>query len=124
MRLTENFWLSEFRSKDGADFPDEVVENLQLLANNLQVIRNEIRQKIKISSGYRSPEHNKKIKGAKRSLHIFGKAADLKAQFLSPKELHDVIKKLMDEGKIVKGGLKAYNTFVHYDIRGTYVTWK
>lgn len=124
MKLTENFRLSEFRSKDGADFPDDVVENLKELADNIQVVRDEIQQKIKISSGYRSPDHNKKVKGAKKSYHIRGMAGDLKAERMTPQQLFDAIKKLMDEGRIKKGGLVKYRTFVHYDIRGHFVSWE
>ena len=33
---------------------------------------------IVITSGYRSPEHNEKIGGAKKSAHTFGKAVDIR----------------------------------------------
>ena len=38
MQLTTNFNLSEFRSRDGAAFPDSVIPNIQRLANALQDI--------------------------------------------------------------------------------------
>ena len=38
MKLTENFALSEFRCKDGTDVPPELVDNVTLLARNLQVL--------------------------------------------------------------------------------------
>lgn len=123
MKLTKNFNLSEFQSKDGATFPIEVIKNLKKLAENLQVIRDTINTPLSITSGYRSPAHNKKVGGAVYSQHLLGKASDLTTKTLSPKQLRDIIKQLMDEGKIKKGGLKDYNGFVHYDIRGKYVTW-
>ena len=30
---------------------------------------------------------------------------------------------LISEGKMVQGGLKAYDTFTHYDIRGYKARW-
>jgi uncharacterized protein YcbK (DUF882 family) len=116
MKLTDNFNLLEFRSKDGADFPDDVVENLKKLAFNLQALRDEIKSSIKINSGYRSPEHNRKIKGSKNSYHIKGMAADIKSSTHTPRQLFDIIEGLQKRGLMHDGGLKAYNTFVHYDI--------
>ena len=121
MKLTNNFTLEEFASKDGAPFPKEVVKNLSVLAKQLQIIRDEIGHPISITSGYRSPAHNAKIKGAKHSYHVKGMAADIKVKVMQPKEVKDVILKLMQEGKIIKGGLKAYATWVHYDFRGQIV---
>ena len=123
MKLTKNFNLSEFQSKDGSSFPVEVVKNLKKLAENLQVIRDTIGVPLSITSGYRSPAHNKRVGGAVYSQHLLGKASDLTCKSLTPKQLRDIIKQLMDEGKISKGGLKSYAGFVHYDIRGNYVTW-
>ena len=123
MNITLNFSLNEFASKDGASFPLEIIDNIKLLAANLQVIRDEIKRPMSITSGYRSPAHNRKIGGATNSYHVRGMAADLKASGLTPKQLFDIIERLQREGKIAKGGLKAYNTFTHYDIRGTNARW-
>ena len=51
MQLTENFALHEFRCNDGTDVPDEYMDNVQLLADNLQIIRNEINQPMILVSG-------------------------------------------------------------------------
>jgi uncharacterized protein YcbK (DUF882 family) len=32
--------------------------------------------------------------------------------------------KLIDQGKMKKGGVGIYENFVHYDIRGTLTQWK
>lgn len=115
MKLTDNFSLIEFRSKDGADFPDDVVDNLKILAFNLQALRDEINAPLRINSGYRSPEHNKKIKGSLKSYHMKGMAADIRSSSHTPRELFNMIEKLQKAGLMYDGGLKAYNTFVHYD---------
>lgn len=121
--MTENFNLMEFASKDGADFPQEVVKNLYELARNLEVIRAFYNKPIKVNSGYRSPAHNKKVKGSPRSQHLLGKAADLRIDGITPKELAQGIKVLIENGKISEGGIGIYDTFTHYDIRGTKARW-
>ena len=123
MYITRNFQLEEFASKDGACFPLEVIDNIKLLAENLQVIREEVDKPMSITSGYRSPAHNRKVGGATNSYHVRGMAADLRVSGLTPVQLVGIIDKLQKEGKIARGGLKAYSTFVHYDTRGTNARW-
>jgi uncharacterized protein YcbK (DUF882 family) len=123
MRLTENFTLAEFRSKDGAEFPPQVIDNIKALANALQIIRNHFKAPITINSGYRSPEHNRKVRGAQNSTHVRGLAADFNVRGKKPQEVAQVLETLISEGKIPQGGLKAYNTFVHYDVRGVRARW-
>ena len=125
MKLTEHFSKHEFDSKDGAAMPLEVLKNVQELAVNLQVLRYYVGTAIDINSGYRSPKHNrsKSVGGAKNSQHLLGNAADIVVTGKTPKEVKEIIEKLISEGKMKEGGLKAYPTFVHYDIRGTKARW-
>lgn len=123
MKLTKNFSKSEFDSKDGSPMPLEVLQNIQELANNLQVIRDYINRPIKINSGYRSPSHNKAVGGVKNSQHVIGMAGDLVVSNMSTVNLAITIEYLIKEGKISEGGIGIYNTFVHYDIRGTRARW-
>ena len=123
MQLTKNFNLREFASKDGAEFPEEVKKQLQRLADNLQVLRDAVCKPIIINSGYRSPEHNKAVKGEKNSFHVKGMAADIVIDGMSPGEVFEKILELQQEGKMKVGGLHAYKSFTHYDIRGYYARW-
>jgi uncharacterized protein YcbK (DUF882 family) len=123
MRIAENFILAEFNSKCGRKMPNNVLKNIVELAKNLQVIRNEVKLPVSIASGYRSPEHNAKVKGARNSQHLIGTAADIKVQGMSPLSVSRVIERLIQEGKIKEGGIGIYNTWVHYDIRGTKARW-
>lgn len=123
MKLTKNFNKSEFDSKDGADMPENVLHNIQKLANQLQYIRDYLDRPIKVNSGYRSPSHNKAISGSKNSQHVLGKAADIKAKGIPTNTLYALIEDLIDKGEILQGGLGLYNTFVHYDIRKTKARW-
>lgn len=123
MRLTTNFWKSEFDSKDGAEMPNDVLYNIQKLANQLQTLRNYIGKPIKINSGYRSPSHNKSVGGSKNSQHVIGKASDIVVKGIKPDQLALIIERLINEGEMLQGAIGIYNTFVHYDIRKTKARW-
>ena len=123
MILTKNFNKREFNSKDGAQMPDEVLQNVKELATNLQVLRDELKAPIIINSGYRSPSHNARVGGAKRSQHLLGTASDIVVIGHTPQEVVIVIEELIRAGKMKQGGLKAYNSFTHYDIRGVRARW-
>jgi uncharacterized protein YcbK (DUF882 family) len=123
MRLEENFTLDEFNCRDGSEIPEELIPNVKLLAENLQVLRNYVNRPIHIISGYRTPEYNKKISGARESQHMLAKAADIKVEGMEPWIVHKIIEHLISEGHMMKGGLALYKTFVHYDIRGRNARW-
>ena len=122
-KITKNFALSEFRCKDGTDVPDDLMDNVQLLCENLQVLRDHIGKPIRVISGYRSPKYNRRIGGARRSQHMQAKAADIKVTGMSPAEVKEVIVQLIKEGKMMKGGIGLYTTFTHYDVRGRNARW-
>ena len=112
MKLTTNFSLNEF-NKHNFTVPTDVLRNLLELAKNLQVLRDEVKKPIKITSGYRSPEHNAKVGGVKSSKHITGQAADIKVEGYTPKQVTEVIEKLIAAGKMKQGGIGTYSTWVH-----------
>jgi len=123
VKLEENFALSEFKCRDGSDVPEELMDNVCLLAKNLQVLRDHIGKPIRVISGYRSPPYNRKIGGARRSQHMVAKAADIKIKGMSPTEVKAVIVQLIKEGKMHSGGVGLYTTFTHYDVRGRNARW-
>ena len=122
-KLTTNFSLEEFNSKCGRPIPNNVLPNIIELAKNLQILRNSVNKSISITSGYRSPEHNAKVKGAKDSQHVKGTAADIKVVGMTPKEVALVIEGLIASGKMKQGGIGIYPSWVHYDIRGVKARW-
>lgn len=85
MKLTDNFWLSEFTRSQTAsrkgieNKPQGVqVDNLVMLCKHvLQPLRDWYDKRITINSGFRSLHLNKEIGGAKSSQHLFGQAADI-----------------------------------------------
>ena len=96
MKLTTNFSLNEF-NKRNYNVPTDVLRNLLELAKNLQVLRDEVKKPIKITSGYRPAEHNAKIGGATKSRHITGEAADFKIEGYTPKQVAAIIEKLKSQ---------------------------
>lgn len=124
MKLTENFDSKEFDCKDGTQVPDQYLINLQLLAENLQVLRNHLGVSVTVTgSGYRTKTHNAKVGGAKNSQHLTASAADINATGYNPKALAAEIEKLIKLGAMTEGGIGIYPNFVHYDIRGTKARW-
>jgi uncharacterized protein YcbK (DUF882 family) len=122
-RLTDNFHIKEFKCRDGSSVPDVYLENVKLLAENLQVLREHIGKPIIVISGYRSPKYNRKIGGARKSQHMKAAAADIIVRGMKPDEVREVILQLIKDGKMKKGGVGRYTTFIHYDVRGWNARW-
>jgi zinc D-Ala-D-Ala carboxypeptidase len=81
MKLSPNFSLQELTKTNVRQFDNtpsqEVIANLQALAENiLQPIRDKFGS-VTVTSGYRSPEVNTAVGGSKTSDHCFGYAADI-----------------------------------------------
>lgn len=100
MNLTNSFTLKELTESNTAirlgidNTPSEfVIKNLLLLCKNvLQPLRDHMDEPIKISSGYRSMELNKKIGGSSStSQHCVGQAADISCGERTA-EIYDFIK--------------------------------
>lgn len=110
--LTPNFYLEEFlhNGVHGIDLGDDIKQNLQYVANRLQVIRDMLGGRtITITSGYRSPKQNQQAGGVPNSQHLNGLAADFTVAGISP---HKVQKALSQWA----GGLGCYHTFTHVDL--------
>ena len=84
MKKIKYFSLSEFLNSATAkrlgidNTPSfEVVDNLNKLADYLDIIREKVGKPILISSGFRCPVLNKAVGGVANSQHLKGLAADL-----------------------------------------------
>lgn len=120
-QLTPNFWLSEFTVSGAAErrgirnLPNTAqIENLRRLANVLEVVRsNLVGAPILVSSGFRNPEVNAAVGGARTSAHLDGRAADFTApRFGSPK---DICRQLVTAG-VTFDQLIFEGTWVHLGI--------
>ena len=110
-----NFKVKEFACHDRSDLI-KIDSNLVI---SLQNMREDLDTPIHINSGYRTPEYNKKIGGATRSQHIYGKAADIVALGASPLDV--AIYAENDGGAI--NGIGLYQTFTHVDTRKNKYYW-
>lgn len=109
-QLSANFKVSDFKCRDGSD----VVLVNPSLVDLLEKIRSHFGRPVKVVSAYRTPKYNRMLKGAaKNSQHMYGNAADIKIDGVSPKEVYDWLNTWH------KGGLGLYPTFTHIDVRNT-----
>jgi len=100
--MSRFFTLAEMTRSDAAtranipNKPDPTQEaNLQALCTSiLDPLREAIGVPIKVTSGYRSPDLNALIHGAKSSQHLEGKAADIQAPGKSVLELFQTVIRL------------------------------
>lgn len=123
MKLTKNFKREEFDCHDGTKVPNELMANVQKVAEQMQVIRDFFGVPIRVNSGYRTPKYNKKIKGSKNSQHMKATACDFKVQGKTAKQVQETLEGLIRIGAIQEGGLGKYRTFTHYDVRNHKSRW-
>lgn len=125
MKITEHFDSHEFRSQwDNIEYPEKwLEERLRPLCERLEIVREAIGKPLKITSGYRTPENNKRIGGATNSYHLQGKAADVHVDGMTGHQISDLVQQLIKDGKISEGGVGTYDNFCHIDIRDHRARW-
>jgi uncharacterized protein YcbK (DUF882 family) len=118
MRLSPYFLSEEFSCHDGTDVPDELMPNLERLVAVLDAIRLRWGGPLSILSGYRTPDYNRRIGGAKASTHMTAEGADIiPGRGFEVKELHDLILHVYRGGELpLVGGLGEYKGWVHVDV--------
>lgn len=108
------FKPSEMACRDGTPYPEEWSLRLAVLFEALDTIREAFGGPLVIVSGYRTPEHNGSIAGAKQSQHVQGRAVDLRPfkknlSIGDINRLHQVVNELLAEGKLpAVGGVGVY----------------
>ena len=115
--LSENFKASEFACKGTGKLPEdgmdpkliELLEEIRTHFDNAPII---------INSGYRTPEHNAKVGGAKGSYHVKGMAADIRVGGVKPSKVYNYL------NTFHTGGLGRYARFTHVDVRDGKARWQ
>ncbi len=126
MKLTKDFNLSEFACRDyqNTEVPKKYFDNVSLLADQLQILRDYLGEPIRINSGYRTPAYNKSIGGATKSQHLTASAADIATKSNTPKQLASIVEQLIKQGKLNFGGIGVYKSWIHTDIRKIKARWQ
>ena len=114
-KLAQNFRVKEFACTDGSDPVFIAAELVEVL----QKIRTHFGKSVTITSAYRTPTKNKACGGEKYSQHLYGLAADIKINGVSPKKVAAYAEKLLPKS----GGIGIYSTFTHIDVRSSKARW-
>ena len=123
MQLTKNFNLSEFLKSNTAtrmgideqfNPPQFVLDNIDNLAQQLQIARDYFGEPMVFTSGYRCLKLNKAVGGVANSAHTTGSAVDI--EFNNEAQAKKLIEAL------IKAGFKRIGlgwSFIHVDIDHT-----
>ena len=114
-KLSTNFKVKEFACTDSSD-PIFIDSDL---VNVLQKIRTHFGKAVTITSAYRTPTKNKAVGGTTYSQHLYGRAADIKVNGVSPKKVAAYAETLLPKS----GGIGIYSTFTHIDCRSQKSRW-
>lgn len=122
---TMNFSTKHFKAEElQCKGTGQVKPNTELLAV-LELIRQVFDKPVIITSGYRSPEHNKKVGGAPNSKHIQGIAADIVVKGVEPSSVYDLLDKTFPNYYGLGLYERDYTTgWVHVDVRGDKARWR
>ena len=113
---TRNFKVSEFACKCGCGF-DKIDQRVMNMA---QIIREALGVPVRVNSGCRCENHNKKVGGVKNSKHLLGKAADLSCE-KGAAGMFETVKRLYGEGKLPDLDYCIWyqrKNFIHIDCGG------
>lgn len=107
----------EVGCRDGTPYPVEWRETrLAKLASVFEQIRADWGEALIVLSAYRTPEYNKRVKGARSSQHVEGRALDLTPLGKPVKAFQDFMEKKVSSYPAIRG-MGFYPWGVHIDIR-------
>lgn len=116
-QISEHFKVKEFAQKDFKC--DKVIVDTELI-DVLEDIRAHFNKPVIVTSGYRTPEYNRKIGGVKNSQHTKGTAADIKVSEVPAKR----VQKYLEDKYPDKYGIGSYSNFTHIDVRAKKAQWR
>lgn len=113
--LNKYFKRSEFACRCGCGTSTVDAELLQVITD----VREHFGKPVAINSGHRCVNHNKKVGGAPNSVHLTGKAADIRVIGVNPSEVANYL----DNKYPGQYGLGRYASFTHIDVRDGKSRW-
>ena len=109
-KVGPHFKVKEFACKD--ESPIVFIDDYMVTI--LELLRKKLGKPIIITSGYRTPQHNAKVGGAKYSYHMRGMAVDIRVNGISAKEVAKALDNIVENCGII-----VYNSWVHFDVRNS-----
>lgn len=83
------------------------------LVRVLKTIEGHYGRKVVVTSGYRSPTHNRRARGAKNSLHMYCAAVDIQIEGVTKWELANYVRSMPGRGGV---GTYCHTESVHVDV--------
>lgn len=83
------------------------------LVQMLKTMERHFRRPVMVTSGYRSPSYNRKVNGARKSLHMICAAADIQISGVSKHEIARFARNMPGRGGV---GTYCHTTAVHVDV--------
>lgn len=119
-RPSPHLTWAELACRDGTPYPPAWrTTRLPPLAAAFEAIRTACGNRpIRVLSAYRTPEHNRRIGGARQSQHVEGRALDLRPPAgMTVAAFVETIRRCAQTTAPQIRGLGRYRTFVHIDTR-------
>lgn len=105
-RLAPNGLLKQRESVDVACLKPSLVRMLKQIERRFG-------RRVVVTSGYRSPEYNKRVRGARRSMHMYCAAADIQLEGVSKWDLANYVRAMPGRGGV---GTYCHTNSVHVDV--------
>ena len=83
------------------------------LVRVLKAVERHYGEKVVVTSGYRSPQHNRRARGSRNSLHMFCAAADIQVENVGKWELAQFLRSMPGRGGV---GTYCHTKSVHIDV--------
>jgi uncharacterized protein YcbK (DUF882 family) len=105
-RLAPNGLLKQRESVDVSCFKPKLVQTLK-------TIERQFGKRVVVTSGYRSPDHNRRVRGARNSMHMHCAAADILVEGVNKFEVARFVRSLPGRGGV---GTYWHTNSIHVDV--------
>lgn len=114
--LNKYFKRSEFACRCGCGTSTVDAELLEVITG----VREHFGLPVIINSGHRCPTHNRAVGGAANSVHMTGKAADIRVKGKDASAIASYLESKYPDSK----GIGRYANFTHIDVRDGKARWR